>query len=251
MKRIKRSIIWTCVGMGLGIVLMVLINTAFKPSSSTSISSTVLKNSLVQAQDLTTTKYTYAKVGKFENSLEINGWTIPLTKKNFLLTYQGEVDLGVDMSQVDVKIRGSRIEVKCPAISILSNTIDEKTIEIYEESRNPLNQMRISDYLEFSLQQKASALADLQKQDGFEKAQKDAEAAITQLLNMIPDVAENYTVEITFDPMPDYAAQAQEELSSNASSQEDSSLKDQISTDQNESSSESTSPENTETQPEN
>ena len=52
----KRALIWCAVGLGLGIVLTVLVNTALKAKPSTAITSTTLKNSLVQAQDLTTTK---------------------------------------------------------------------------------------------------------------------------------------------------------------------------------------------------
>ena len=203
----KRALIWCAVGLGLGIVLTVLVNTALKAKPSTAITSTTLKNSLVQAQDLTTTKYTYSKVGKFENSKEINGWTIPFTTKNFLLTYQGEVNLGVDLSKADVNMSFGTVRVHCPALSILSNTIDEKTIEVYDQSMNPLNQISVSDFVEFSIYQKAAAIEEMQKQGVFEKAQEDAKTAITQLLNMIPEVSEGYSIEVTFDEMPDYAAE--------------------------------------------
>ena len=55
------------------------------------ITSTLIQNRIEQASDLVTTKYHYAKVGKFENSLSLNGWSIPLTNKNFILTFEGEI----------------------------------------------------------------------------------------------------------------------------------------------------------------
>ena len=54
------------------------------------ITSTLIQNRIEQASDLVTTKYHYAKVGKFENSLSLNGWSIPLTNKYFILTFEGE-----------------------------------------------------------------------------------------------------------------------------------------------------------------
>ena len=51
------------------------------------ITSTLIQNRIEQASDLVTTKYHYTKVGKFENSLNLNGWSIPLTNKYFILTY--------------------------------------------------------------------------------------------------------------------------------------------------------------------
>lgn len=44
------------------------------------ITSTLIQNRIEQASDLVTTKYHYTKVGKFENSLNLNGWSIPVTK---------------------------------------------------------------------------------------------------------------------------------------------------------------------------
>lgn len=40
------------------------------------ITSTLIQNRIEQASGLVTTKYHYTKVGKFENSLNLNGWSI-------------------------------------------------------------------------------------------------------------------------------------------------------------------------------
>ena len=60
------------------------------------ITSTLIQNRIEQASDLVTTKYHYAKVGKFENSLSLNGWSIPLTNKYFILTFEGEIQLNLE-----------------------------------------------------------------------------------------------------------------------------------------------------------
>ena len=73
------------------------------------ITSTLIQNRIEQASDLVTTKYHYTKVGKFENSLNLNGWSIPLTNKYFILTFEGEIQLGTDLSKANV---GSSTVVK-------------------------------------------------------------------------------------------------------------------------------------------
>ena len=69
------------------------------------ITSTLIQNRIEQASDLVTTKYHYAKVGKFENSLSLNGWSIPLTNKNFILTFEGEIQLGTDLSKANIEVQ--------------------------------------------------------------------------------------------------------------------------------------------------
>lgn len=171
----------------------------YKPESKTKITSTTLKSSLEQAGDLITSRYYYSDIGKFENSYEINGWSIPFTGKSFLLTYQGEATLGFKVSDMEVNIRGNRILVHCPAIEVLSNDIPSETVEVYDQTTNIFNPVTIDDYLAFETEQKQIAAQKMQTNGTFERAQQDAQRAIEQLLNMIPDIAQNYTIEVEFE----------------------------------------------------
>ena len=101
-------------------------------SGEPTITSTALTQQLQEVNDLVTMEYNYTKVGKFENSLQLNGWDIPLTTKSFLLTYSGKLSAGVDMSKAEVNVKDHTISVKIPEVAIFSNVIDEKSIEVYE-----------------------------------------------------------------------------------------------------------------------
>lgn len=176
------------------------------------ISSTTLKSSLEEASDLITTKYYYSDIGKFENSYEINGWSIPFTGKNFILSYQGEAHLGFSVKDIDITVTGNKIQVTCPPIQILSNSIPAETVEVYDQSFNIFNQVTIDDYLEFETNQKAIAEQKMRENGAFDQAKEDAKTAITQVLNVIPDVREDYHITIDFKEEP-------QQESSQASSQ--------------------------------
>lgn len=79
--------------------------------------------------------YNYTKVGKFSNNLTFNGWDIPLTQKSFLITYDGKLKAGVKMDKIEVAINNNIITVSIPEIEILSNEIDESSIEVYDETK--------------------------------------------------------------------------------------------------------------------
>lgn len=110
------------------------------------ITSTLIQNRIEQASDLVTTKYHYTKVGKFENSLNLNGWSIPLTNKYFILTFEGEIQLGTDLSKANVEINDSTIHVTVDKPAVISNSIDESSIEVYDETKNIFNPISVSDY---------------------------------------------------------------------------------------------------------
>lgn len=166
--------------------------------SGTEITSTKVAEQLKEISDLATLEYNYTKVGKFENSLQLNGWDIPLTNKSFLLIYQGQLKAGIDMSKLVVDVTDKTIHITLPEVSIISNVIDENSIEVYDESNNLFNPIHIEDYTAFAKQQKAVAEEEALENGFLSQAGTRAEDTIRKLLTMVPEVEENYTIEITF-----------------------------------------------------
>lgn len=162
------------------------------------ITSTALTQQLQEVNELVTMEYNYTKVGKFENSLQLNGWDIPLTTKSFLLTYSGKLSAGVDMSQASVEVSNQKILIQIPEVSIISNVIDEKSIEVYDETKNIFNPISIKDYTTFATQQKDKVEEEAMENGFLSEAATKAQAAIRKFLEMIPEIKENYTIEIKF-----------------------------------------------------
>lgn len=162
------------------------------------ITSTALTQQLQEVSDLAVMEYNYTKVGKFENSLTLNGWDIPLTKKSFLLTYAGQLKAGVHMDKAQVKVEGNTITVLLPEVEILSNVIDENSIEVYDETKNIFNPISIEDYTAFATQQKDKVAEEAIENGLLSEAATKTQSAIRKFLNMIPDIKENYQIEVTF-----------------------------------------------------
>lgn len=161
------------------------------------ISSTLIQNRIEQASDLVTTKYHYSKVGKFENSLSLNGWSIPLTNKNFILTFEGEIQLGTDLSNAKIDIEDSTIQVTLDKPKVISNSIDESSIEIYDETKNIFNPISINDYKKFAVEQKKKALSEAKEKGLLKTAQKDTEKSVKQIISIIPNT-DDYQIKVIF-----------------------------------------------------
>lgn len=166
--------------------------------STPKISQTSVRDQLQSASELITTKYHYSEVGRYENSLEINGWSIPLTNKYFILTYEGEVQLGVDLSQADISVKDSIIQIELPPVQVLSNTIDEDSIEVYNESKNVFNPISINDYKEFAIQQKDKVEEELKEKQIYKTAEENTIQSIEKILSLSDHVNENYTIQVQF-----------------------------------------------------
>lgn len=162
------------------------------------ITSTALTQQLQEVNDLAVLEYNYTKVGEFENSLTLNGWSIPLTKKSFLLTYAGKLTAGVSMEDAKVNVSDSTITVTLPEVEILSNVIDEESIEVYDETKNIFNPISIEDYTAFATQQKAAVEEEAIENGLLSEAATKTQSAIQKFLNMIPDIQENYEIKVQF-----------------------------------------------------
>ena len=161
------------------------------------ITSTLIQNRIEQASDLVTTKYHCTKVGKFENSLNLNGWSIPLTNKYFILTFEGEIQLGTDLSKANIEISDSTIHVTVNKPTVISNSIDESSIEVYDETKNIFNPISVSDYKAFAVEQKEKALSEAKKKGLMKTAQENTKKSIKQIISIIPDT-DDYNIEVTF-----------------------------------------------------
>ena len=167
-------------------------------NSEPEISSTALAQQLQEVNELAVLDYNYTKVGKFENSLKLNGWSIPLTKKSFLLTYAGRIQAGVDMSAMEVNMKGKKILVSLPEVRILNNVLDEKSIQVYDETKNIFNPISINDYKTFAAKQKERVEDEAIENGLLSEAATKAQSTIRKFLQMIPEIKDDYTIEVTF-----------------------------------------------------
>lgn len=166
--------------------------------SEPKITDSSLYSQLNEISELSVLEYRYSKVGKFENSLTLNGWEIPLTQKSFLLTYSGSLKVGIDMKDVNINIKGKTIYITLPEVTIIANTIDEKSIEVYDETHNIFNPISISDYKAFATQQKNKVEEEAIENGIFNESATKAEQNIRSFLKAFPEIDNDYKIEISF-----------------------------------------------------
>ena len=162
------------------------------------ITSTTIRNQLTEINELAVYSYDYSKVGKFSNKLSFNGWDIPLTQKNFIITYDGTIKAGINLDEAKVDIDQNNLNITLPATKILSHEIDENSIEVYDESKNVFNPISINDYATFAKKQKEMVAEEAIENGLLSEAATKTQDAIKKYLNAIPNINENYTIEVKF-----------------------------------------------------
>lgn len=141
-----------------------------------SITSTGIGGTLEDISELAVEQYSYSGVGRFNE----DGWkalelTVPLTGKHFLVAYDGVVKAGVqDIEKSDVRIDDAArtVTIKVPKAEILSNEIEPSSVVVYDQSFNPLNQVKVENYTEFLDVQEKEAEDKAKKKDLLKRAQQ-------------------------------------------------------------------------------
>ena len=153
---------------------------------TTELDAVVLENQLTGISELASVTYSYTNMAQFRNSSEFYGMTVPFTTKSFILTYDGVIKAGVDLSAAEVRVSGTAVTVKLPEAAILSHEIDEDSVEVFDEKTSIFNPFTVEDMAAFQADQKqameAKALDKGLLTEAAEKAKISVEALLTAAL---------------------------------------------------------------------
>lgn len=145
-------------------------------------SSTVMSR-ISHIQELALVKHNYTGVIGFKDYKKILNINIPLTDKYFLLKYNGYLKAGVDFSRIKINVlTDSMVHVSIPKPKILDTVIDEGSVQIYNESENAFNPIKISDYNEALSREKNIMINDAIKQGILKDATDQAKMVLTAML---------------------------------------------------------------------
>jgi len=134
-------------------------------------------------QELALVKHNYTGVISYKDYMKIMNLNVPLTNKFFLLKYHGYIKAGVDFDRITVEPQNdTTILVSLPKPRILETVIDENSIEVFNESDNAFNPIRISDYNEALIREKQVMVNDALEQGILEESTQHAKMAIRSLL---------------------------------------------------------------------
>lgn len=161
----------------------------------TKMTSDLLSQQIQSISELAVVEYNYTNMGKFENQATFYGWKVPFTTKSFIISYDGKIKAGIDMSLVEVNIKGKKININVPESKILSHEIDEKSIEIFDETKNIFNQISITDYNQFAIDQKDKMETSVKEKGILKEAQEKVEKVITSFIKSSYQLSDDYEIQ--------------------------------------------------------
>lgn len=184
-----------------GLAVLAVLYSVLFVHPETKMTSTTLKNMLVESKDIVTSYNYYSGIGKYENYAKIQEWNIPFSGKRLLYTYQGKALLGINAEEIDVDVddNAKTIRVSLPAIRILSNEVDPNSIEVYDESNNVFNPIKASDVFNQLAQEEKNQVENLKKRGMVTEAEEMAKKTITDLISasvLMDDEYKDYEIEV-------------------------------------------------------
>lgn len=114
-------------------------------SISTELKGKVTDFGLKNIGELATQAGYFTNVQAIRASRQLFGYDIPLTQSHFIFSYDGVIKAGLDFEQIKVTADEvtKTITVKLPEARILSTEIDENSFEIFDQSNNTFNPLRL------------------------------------------------------------------------------------------------------------
>ena len=145
---------------------------------------------------MTTLKYKYTNVGSFENQQEFYGMKLPFTQKKFIISYDGEVNAGINLEEAKVSLNEAdkKINIQIPHAVILNHVIDEDSLTIFDEKNSIFNQLEVKDFSDFRKDKMKKIEKELEEKGFLEEADEKTKEAIIEILKINP-LLEEYTIE--------------------------------------------------------
>lgn len=155
-----------------------------------------VEETLKPASDLISTKYYYTDANTYENYKELFGKRVPFTTDKIVFVYDGVINVGIDLSEVNYEINNENkvIVIELPEIKVLSNEIDEESFEFPYVSESVFNKTQMSDYTELIGKLKAEKEEELLENTRFmDGAMKNTQDVLEQFLT-VAETTKEYVV---------------------------------------------------------
>lgn len=151
---------------------------------------------LADIGELATQSGYFTVVNVIDDSVELWGWSVPLTESKYIFSYDGTVKAGLDFSKLKCKVNEltKEIVVSLPKVEILSVELQEDSLEIYDESHNIFTPLGLSDIQEARLEM-VDEIRNRAVENGLlEQATLNAQKLISGLLSGQYDLSEYHVV---------------------------------------------------------
>lgn len=116
----KKNFIISIVIIGIVVVLVFIAGTFYRFQDQHAITKQSLKSTLSSLEEISSIAYDYSRVGRFDDSLGVENWKNQNPKGYFLMTYRGEMKVGVHPDQAKITISDKKITIDMGKIKVLS-----------------------------------------------------------------------------------------------------------------------------------
>lgn len=166
------------------------------------ITNDTIKQQLNSIRELVTQEYEYTNASRREtDNTWIFGWTQPFSKNSLILTYDGTIKAGIDLSAVEIDVDDDNrvITVTLPSSKITDNVIPQESIVVVEAKDGLFNEVTLDNYNEFISQEKMVMEQKAIDRGLLEKADEEAKKAVEAFLSVMPGIGngeDEYKLEV-------------------------------------------------------
>ena len=183
------------------VLIAAIASRADMPEPDPGITSDMLREQLEYVKDLVTVEYHYtdAESQEIPGKKLFNVIPLPFTKKIFIISYDGVIKYGVDVSQVGLSVNGiaKTVTVEIPRAKVISHEIPEEGFRVLYESSGLFNKISIDDVTAFRITRKDEMETKASDLDMPRKAQEQSGEAIVALLKAVPGM-EEYALDVEY-----------------------------------------------------
>jgi len=123
--------------------------------------SDLVSEKLVSISELATARYDYSNVISIKDNISFKDIAIPFTEKSFVIKYTGYITAGLDLTSATFTINKDILNINIPQCSILSHTVNEDEIFIFDEKTSIFNPLTMDDMLKEIIDEKDKTEAEV------------------------------------------------------------------------------------------
>ncbi len=152
--------------------------------------SAAIMEEVCDIEELATLEYRYTNVGTVDAAKQFTNTdiNIPFSKKTAVVTMDGIIKVGIDVEQIGIETveEEKKIIVRVPEAKLLSNELDENSVQIYDEKNGLFNKLTLEDGSAIRQEIKDKAVENAVKNGVYEQAIRNVENVLRCMIEAAP-----------------------------------------------------------------
>lgn len=162
--------------------LFIVILFPFKTQNNVNLDPKTIEKKIIPLGDLITVQYNYRNILSYEHTKEYKGIELPFTTKGFLIEYTGYIKAGVDLKNIEVKIKEKDISITLKEAAFTDNVINEEDVLVYDERSGLFNKLNLEEVFKILEKEKKNTQEELKKTQFLKKANEKTKKLLEALL---------------------------------------------------------------------